>query len=318
LVFGHAVRGPLKLLKEKWLSVIGEDDENLLVDVCKFKERLTQAWDIAKGGQAGQNLKGSQSRMKVWYDRHAKTRSFESGDKLLLLLPIPDQPLHARYFGPYEIESKVSELNYIVKTGRRKNKQLCHINMLKEYVDRSEAADSECPSAVSCSTTVTQLEDHSSDIPLRNLIDQSTPKLHNSDVLADLDSKLVHLNENERTEIKNLILEFAHLFPNVPNRTDCIYHDVDVGDANPIKQHPYRMNPLKQTHCQTEIDYMLENDIIEPSSSPWSSLVYWYQSQMGHLGFALILGKLTRLPKLTRTLYLELRIALIRLVTQNM
>jgi hypothetical protein len=74
--------------------------------------------------------------------------------------------------------------------------------MFKEYVGRSEATDSERPSAVSCSTTVTQLEDHSSDIPLRNLIDQSTPKLHNSDVLADLDSKLVHLKENEKKKKK--------------------------------------------------------------------------------------------------------------------
>lgn len=267
LIFGHAVRGPLKLLKEKWLSISGENDENLLDYVCKFKERLTQAWNIAR-----QNLKGSQGRMKVWYDRHAKTRSFESGDKVLMLLPIPGQPLHARYFGPYEIETKVSELNYIVKTpGRRKNKQLCHINMLKEYNDRNETADSERHSVVSCSTTIKQLEDHGSDTPLRNLIDQSDPKLHNSDVLADLDLKLAHLNKKEKNEIKNLIQEFAHLFPNVPKRTDFIYHDVDVGDANPIKQHPYRMNPLKQKHCQTEIDYMLENDIIEPSSSPWSS-----------------------------------------------
>lgn len=267
LIFGHAVRGPLKLLKEKWLSISGENDENLLDYVCKFKERLTQAWNIAR-----QNLKGSQGRMKVWYDRHAKTRSFESGDKVLMLLPIPGQPLHARYFGPYEIETKVSELNYIVKIpGRHKNKQLYHINMLKEYNDRNETADSERHSVVSCSTTIKQLEDHGSDTPLRNLIDQSDPKLHNSDVLADLDLKLAHLNKKEKNEIKNLIQEFAHLFPNVPKRTDFIYHDVDVGDANPIKQHPYRMNPLKQKHCQTEIDYMLENDMIEPSSSPWSS-----------------------------------------------
>jgi hypothetical protein len=79
LVFGHAVRGPLKLLKEKWLSVSGQDDENLLEYVCKFKERLTQAWDIAR-----QNLKGSQGRMKVWYDRRAKSRNFEPGDKVLV------------------------------------------------------------------------------------------------------------------------------------------------------------------------------------------------------------------------------------------
>ena len=105
------------------------------------------------------------------------------------------------------------------------------------------------------------------------------------------------MNENERTEIKNLILEFAHLFPNVPNRTDSIYHDVDVGDANPIKQHPYRMNPLKQRHCQTEIDYMLENDIIEPSSSPWSSPCLLVPKPDGSFRFCTDFRKVNSLTK---------------------
>ena len=59
------------------------------------------------------------------------------GDKVLALLPIPSRPLQARYFGPYTIDKKTSDLNYIVNTpGRRKNKQMCHVNMLKQYFDR--------------------------------------------------------------------------------------------------------------------------------------------------------------------------------------
>jgi hypothetical protein len=61
------------------------------------------------------------------------------------------------------------------------------------------------------------------------------------------------------------------LFPDVPPQTDVIYHDVDVGDATPIKQHPYRLNPMKMEIMDKEIDYMLENNIIEPSTSEWSS-----------------------------------------------
>ena len=39
----------------------------------------------------------------------------------------------------------------------------------------------------------------------------------------------------------------------------------------PCKQHPYRVNPIKMKYLKTEIDYMLENEIIEPSSSDWNS-----------------------------------------------
>lgn len=57
----------------------------------------------------------------------------------------------------------------------------------------------------------------------------------------------------------------------MPSRTKQIYHDVDVGDAAPIKQHPYRLNPRKHQYLKEEIKYLLENDFIEPSSSSWSS-----------------------------------------------
>ena len=61
------------------------------------------------------------------------------------------------------------------------------------------------------------------------------------------------------------------IFPDVPSKTTVVYHDVDVGGAQPIKQNPYRVNPQKQRYLQQEIEYMLANDIIEPSQSAWSS-----------------------------------------------
>jgi hypothetical protein len=77
--------------------------------------------------------------MKRWYDKYARNRVFKPGDKVLVFLPIPGHPLRARYFGPYEIESKLSDVNYVVKIpGRRKEKRVCHINMLKEYFDRCD------------------------------------------------------------------------------------------------------------------------------------------------------------------------------------
>ena len=60
-----------------------------------------------------------------------------------MLLPVPQNHLQAKFFGPYTIEKKLSDLNYIVHTpGRQKQKQLCHINMLKEYFDRNSSPTS--------------------------------------------------------------------------------------------------------------------------------------------------------------------------------
>ena len=65
-------------------------------------------------------------------------------------------------------------------------------------------------------------------------------KLSNSEILKNLDTKLNHLTTTEKVEMEQLLKEFQQVFGDVPKRTTCIYHDVDMGGASPIKQHPYQ------------------------------------------------------------------------------
>lgn len=62
LVFGHTVRGPLKLLKEKLLSNCSESI-NLLQYVSDFRSKLFRACELA-----GANLSLPQKSMKERYD----------------------------------------------------------------------------------------------------------------------------------------------------------------------------------------------------------------------------------------------------------
>jgi hypothetical protein len=55
LAFGHTVRGPLKLLKEKWLT--DTSSFNLLNYVSNFKERLDNACKLVQ-----ENSKSSQTK----------------------------------------------------------------------------------------------------------------------------------------------------------------------------------------------------------------------------------------------------------------
>ena len=68
-----------------------------------------------------------------------------------------------------------------------------------------------------------------------------------------------------------LIIEYEHIIPDIPTKTDQIYYDFDIEDSQPIKQHPYRMNLMKLQYRREEIRYLLDNDFIEPSQSDWSS-----------------------------------------------
>ena len=88
-------------------------------------------------------------------------------------------------------------------------------------------------------------------------------KLKNSDVLSDLPKKVEHLSPVEQNDLLCLVEQYVHLFPDVPSRTSVLFHDVDVGDASPIKQNAYRTNAVKLEHMHKEVQYMLENDLIE-------------------------------------------------------
>ena len=266
LVFGHTVRGPLQLLKEKWLS--DSTEINLLDYVSTFRYRLIKACEVARA-----NMKVAQGKMKAHYDKSAKERSFSPGDAVLVLLPVPGHALQARYYGPYVVDTKVSDVDYVVKTpDRRKSKQLCHVNMLKRYHDRESVMGGQTKPV----TTVTLVSSNDEVSERSDVLDamdnaESGLKLKNSDVLANLEQKLSHLSPEEQRDMISLIQEYSHLFPDVPSKTDMLCHDIDVGNAKPVKQHPYRVNPVKLKHMRDEVSYMLENDIIEPSHSDWSS-----------------------------------------------
>ena len=265
LVFGHTVRGPLKLLKEKLLQSSNNESINLLQYVSDFRTKLFRACELARA-----NLSSSQKSMKNKYDVDAVEHSFKPGQKVLALLPVPGNPLNARFFGPYVIQKKLSNLNYLVVTpDRRKQTQLCHVNMLKPYVERSTDVVLQ-PASVNVVVSESKVE-LDSELSGDGFSPTDTTRLTNTDVLRNLDSKLSHLSESQRQDLEKLLLEFKHLFPDVPTRTDQMYHDVDVGNAEPVKQHPYRLNPSKQKYLKEEIKYLLENDFIEPSNSSWSS-----------------------------------------------
>ena len=270
----HVTIAPLLLLKEKWLD---EDSEKISVlkYVATFKDRLFRAGQIAK-----RNLQESQSKMKVWYDRKAKSRCFEPGDRVLVLFPVVGNPLQAKYSGPYKVVKKISDTNYLVKTpDRRKETQVCHINMLKAYHEKPKpelvtlnnrlGLESPTHSKDCVGQVAEKEEDTESEVRLEN--DQQPIKLQNSQILNDLGTKLSHLPSVQRKELAEVITQYREVFPDVPSKTNLIKHDVDVGDSAPIKQHPYRVSPIKKELLDKEVQYMLKNDIIEESQSNWSS-----------------------------------------------
>jgi hypothetical protein len=126
LVFGHTVGEPMKVLKEPFLSQeLCAGDEHVLDYVSCIRERLHQACALAKEAPSS-----SQRSMKRHYDKQAFSRPLQPGDQVLVLLPVPGPSLSARFSGPYFIENKLSETDYVLQTpDRKRQSRVCHINM---------------------------------------------------------------------------------------------------------------------------------------------------------------------------------------------
>ena len=79
--------------------------------------------------------------------------------------------------------------------------------------------------------------------------------------------------------------------------TDLVRHTINTGNASPIKT-PYRPPAFaKQAIIDENLDEMLENGVIEPSNSPWSSPVVLANKKDGSARFCIDLRRLNNITK---------------------
>uniref|UniRef100_A0A8C5DT92 Gypsy retrotransposon integrase-like protein 1 n=1 Tax=Gouania willdenowi TaxID=441366 RepID=A0A8C5DT92_GOUWI len=267
LVFGHTVRGPLRVLREKWTSDSPRRESNVLDYVSSFRERLHHVCQLAQ-----ENLTQAQSKMKTRFDKQSVVRVFQPDDKVLVLLPLRGGSLQCRFAGPYVVERKLSDTNYVIKTpDRQKKTRMCHINMLKRYFSREDPpmAPPEVPVVVVCEAVPQYTVSHDGLREKNGLL--PVTRLQNSEVLSDLESFLSYLDESAKTDIIKLIEDNLNIFSDHPHQTSVLSHDIDVQGNLPIKQHAYRVNLTKRALMKSEVSYLLEHGLAVPSVSAWSS-----------------------------------------------
>ena len=97
-----------------------------------------------------------------------------------------------------------------------------------------------------------------------------------------------------------------------------MYHDVDIGDAKPVKQYAYRVNPQKRKLLQQKVTYMLDNGLIEPNHSAWSLPCLLVPKLEGSVRFCTDFRKVDALNKADSFPLLESKIALTKLATPSM
>lgn len=134
LLYGWQVQGPLDILKKTWTKRKAETEEKSIIKfILEIRDRLETYREQAK-----ENLQEAQAAQKRWYDQQARLRQFQPGQKVLLLLPTSTNKLLAKWQGPYTVVRKMGPVTYeIHHPERRKTHQIYHINLLKEWKERT-------------------------------------------------------------------------------------------------------------------------------------------------------------------------------------
>ena len=91
LLYGRKICGPLDVLKESW----AERD-------CKQQSVLQHFLTIrnrpnSMASTVEDNMTAVQHQQKKWYNQHAKHRTLQVGDSVLVLLPTANDKLHAAW-----------------------------------------------------------------------------------------------------------------------------------------------------------------------------------------------------------------------------
>ncbi|BES95719.1 multicellular organismal development [Nesidiocoris tenuis] len=104
----------------------------------------------------------------------------------------------------------------------------------------------------------------------------------------------------ESEEFASLLREFSTIFAakgRPLGRTNVVTHSIDTGTSRPIKQPPRRVPYAQEEHVDQLIQEMLEQDVIEPSNSPWASPVVLIPKKDGSTRFCIDFRKINQVTK---------------------
>lgn len=104
------------------------------------------------------------------------------------------------------------------------------------------------------------------------------------------------LSSEQKERLNSLAGKYFNQMGSNIGCTNLIEHRI-VTDAEPIKQRAYRVSPAIQAKIDEEVQSMLENNIIEPSSSPWSSPVLMVPKKDGNYRFCVDYRKLNKVTR---------------------
>ncbi|KAI4887612.1 hypothetical protein NFI96_008963 [Prochilodus magdalenae] len=168
-------------------------------------------------------MQKAQEHQKHWYDRAARKRVLQPGQKVLLLLPTSDTGLLAKWQSPYEVHKKTGDTTYELYLPDRKKKfQNFHINVLRPWNEPDTKSSEQL--------WIRAVEED------EEAVEQHFPTSGAYSILPDV----THLSAQQRDELQQVIP--PRLFSEEPGRTTVTQHSIRITKDEPIRQTTCRVS----------------------------------------------------------------------------
>ena len=108
------------------------------------------------------------------------------------------------------------------------------------------------------------------------------------------------LTPTQRQQFSKLLHKFKDIFAENKadlGRTNLVEHKIDSGDTHPFKLPARRVPFAKRAEAEREVQQMLDNNVVRPSSSPWSSPIVLVTKKDGSVRFCVDYRRLNSITK---------------------
>ena len=251
MVFGHAPKGPLSVLRDHW-SGTKPADIPLPAKTAEYLELLKKDLDLVHTA-AAENAEHMEKGYRNQYNLSAKEKSFSVGDQVLFLMPDSTHKLLSRWIGPGSVTAIVSDHSYRVALDSGAVKVL-HANDLRLFVPRVQSLG-----------VVFDDDEEFGRIEVY-------PGVEDTTFLDEVEKlEVSHLETDQVVQLKKLLHQYKDIFRTTPGLCNVVEHEINLVEGfKPIPKKQYRIPDKLKADIEEQVDKLLEDGKVRHSTSEYA------------------------------------------------
>jgi hypothetical protein len=137
---------------------------------------------------------------------------------------------------------------------------------------------------VACLNVISGLNTEEEEVQDDEMNPVITPALERKEAIDDV--HISHdLSEEEKKQLKYLLMEYQDIFSDIPQVANIIEHKVVTKFEVPIYKRPYHIPYALRDKAKTEIDNMIKAGIVEPYDNPYTAPIIFIKKKDQSLRF---------------------------------